>query len=209
MADNGPTALWIGNLEKEVFVLNVDTRRILRVSPDSFEPGFDAVRPFQRVILTDSHPSATPDLMRPEHETASSIAHTDAKPSTRAARSALKEFVPPQDRPPLWVSGPSVPYSRMTGDLPSTAVLEVSKDSYLYRNPRDGLLHWNFPWGRTRHSIPLSDELTSLMGEFDEETKLSTKQMKEVLGYRPSFLLCALRLPTDGYCRKTVVALLP
>lgn len=200
---------YLGTAANEHFVLDTKGARVLRLEPKQPPAEEFAPVPYLPISVGEIFESEHADPMRPEFRHCDMLATSATKLKKRRVRKSLKRLVAPAHYPPLLVTGPSIAYARLQGDIPSVGILPLVKTSAIRIDARDGRPHLHVEWQHAHHSIPLTDEMVTRLGVLEEEQVLHPKELKGLLGFKPRFVLLGFALPQDGYCRKVVIALLP
>ncbi|NNN15681.1 MAG: hypothetical protein HKL82_07480 [Acidimicrobiaceae bacterium] len=198
---------YLGRIGKELIALDQTRIRFVRIQLASDIPeGLTLFTPF---VLNDWIPADPFDPARPELVEAESISPLPLKRSSRKIKHTLAKMTAPEDLPPLWLAGPSVKYSTMTGDSPSVALLHVGRKLALVSEHRNHELQIGFPWRGGFHSFPFAEEYADLHLPDGVETVAGRRKLKPYFNLNPGSLLIAFSAPEDGYCRKLVVKVLP
>ncbi len=182
----------------ELVVADSAAGRLLRVAAQ--EPPADPAPRWLQIehLLAD----ADPDPARPEQFSAKLVATLPRLPKTRYLRRLLGSLRSSESMPPLFLPGPSVAYSRFDGTSPSLAVLGLN-EPVVFGSASGPML--GFRWSEISHQLPLADG--ALPGAASLKPAMSPRQWKSVMGTVPRFALAAFSAPSDGYCKKWVIAL--
>ncbi len=198
---------YLGKMEDEIFALNPSERRFVRLVLK--DPGDEEFKLFSGFDAKEMITSEPPDPARPELSEAVAIEKEEGRVKARRVKKILQHLFAPENFPPLWLPGPSVKYASMTGDSPSIALIRLGKEQALLRDPRSNEVQFGFPWKGGFHAFPLSDEYQELLKDEVTDTISSRKGIKPLLNMVPGALILAFSPPNDGYCKKTVVSILP
>jgi hypothetical protein len=200
---------YLGTAASEHFVLDAKGVRVLRLEPKQAPTEEFVPTPYLPISVGEIFESEHADPMRPEFRLCDMLTTSASKLKKRRIRRSMKRLVAPAHYPPLLVTGPSVSYSRLQGDIPSIGILPLAKTSAIRLDARDGRPHLHVEWQHAHHSIPLTEEMSARVGPIEDAQVLHPKELKAILGFKPHFVLLGFALPQDGYCRKVVIALLP
>lgn len=209
MKSNETTLVHLGRLGNEHFALDLSAPRILRLEPQHAPENLEQKNEIRAIRVGELFQAEHDDPMRPEYYRCDKVDFVSATAERRKVRKVLQSLSAPHFHPPLWRSGPSLSYSRLNGDTPSVAIVDLGKDASLFENPRDRRVHLHLGWGQSAQSFPLSEEQLKALQAQPEAAVKGAKALKVVLGFKPSFALLAFTLPESGYCRKLVVSILP
>lgn len=163
--------------------------------------------PFDVVSAEIAGAVEPPDAARPEALELTAAPEPVGSIPVRRAERLLAPLHHPHRLPLLGFASDAVPYWTLTGDSPSLALIELRTD------PR---VRWSeygpectFVWQDHLHELPLTDERLLSAIERHRLIRPTRGEVQRLLGYRPRRLLVMLTPPVEGYCHKTVAALLP
>jgi hypothetical protein len=123
----------------------------------------------------------------------------------RRAERLLAPLYHPPSLPLLGLPGNAVQYWTLTGESPSLALIELRSDAKVREGQFGPECH--FSWQGADHELLLTDRRAlAALTTYDRPTR---SEVQELLGHRPRRLLIMLTEPMDGYCHKSVAALLP
>ncbi len=148
-----------------------------------------------------------PDAARPE-----ALELTEPpKPVGRLALRRADRLLAPLHHPPrlplLGLAADAVPYWTIAGDRPSLALVDLRSEPRLRWTEQGVDCH--FVWQGVEHELPFADHRLVAAIEAQFEIRPTRGDLQRLLGFRPRRLLVMLTAPVDGYCHKTVAALLP
>jgi hypothetical protein len=150
------------------------------------------------------------DLAQPEAITVSGVPTAVGSLEGRQARHVLRRLIVPAEQHLLGFPGSSAPYWEFHGMRPSLALVVPSRGPLLFRRAGEDNSVWaRFGWPRSDNWLPVEDRWAVTAVRGSRRDRLSGKELASALGFRPHFLVVALSRPRDGYCYKTVAALLP
>ena len=187
--------------------IDMDTGAFVRASHPASESGAPPPTAFEVVEGEIAGAVEPPDPARPE-------ALELAAPPTAVGRLSVKRadrLLAPLHHPPrlplLGLVADAVPYWTLDGDRPSLALVDLRSE------PR---LRWGdfgaecyFAWQGLDHVLPFGDARLLTAIERNYEIRPTRGDIQRLLGFRPRRVLVMLTAPIDGYCHKTVAALLP
>lgn len=199
----------LGRLGNEHFALDLNAPRILRLEPQHAPEAQEQHSPIRSITVGELFHAEHDDPMRPEYYRCDKVDFASTAAPHRRVQKVFQALCAPHSYPPLWRSGPSLSYSRLNGDTPSVAIVDLGKDACLFESPRDRRVHLRLGWSQTAHSFPLSEEQLKALRMQPEAAVKGIKALKPLLGFKPAFALLAFTLPEGGYCRKLVVSILP
>lgn len=163
--------------------------------------------PFEVVAAQIAGAPDPPDPARPEAVELAGAPRPAGRLTPRRAERYLAALQHPRRLPILGFSGVTIPYWKLEGDRPSVALLDVNGGPEIHPGPWG--LECRFGWAGEIHQYPLADRrLDSRLTTMGVQ-RMGSRDLSRLLEYRPRRLLIALTPPIDGYCHKTVAALLP
>ena len=209
-----PYRVVVAGAELQLLVLAADVQGCVGVDLDSGAfvrashpplPVADLPAPFDLVAAEIAGSIEPPDPSRPEALELAGAPEVVGQLAVKKAERLLAPLNHPPRLPLLGLPGNAVQYWTLTGESPSLALIEVRSDARLRWGPFGPECH--FTWQGTDHELLLTDRrcLTAL-ADFPRPTRGDVQQL---LGYRPRRLLIMLTEPLEGYCHKSVAALLP
>ena len=148
-----------------------------------------------------------PDAARPEALELTEPPQPVGRLSVRRADRWLAPLHHPARLPLLGLTADAVPYWTIAGDRPSLALVDLRSEPRLRWTEYGVDCH--FVWQGVEHELPFADRrlLAAIQQQF--EIRPTRGDLQRLLGFRPRRLLVMLTPPIDGYCHKTVAALLP
>jgi hypothetical protein len=171
------------------------------------EPGKYA--PFDIIDATWAADPERDDLAQPEAVTLEGAPVPVGGMRKRRARRVLHHVVAPSGQHLLGFPGSSAPYWEFRGMRPSVAVVVPSRGPLLFRRKADDTPWARFGWPRSDNWLPVEDRHAVAALRAASSERISGKELTGALGFKPYFLVVALSRPRDGYCYKTVTAILP
>lgn len=194
---------------EDAAAVDLATGAVVRLRIDWGEGHEPGLAPFDIVDVVWADDPERDDLAQPEAVTVAGVPTTLGSAQGRRARAVLRSVVVPTPQHLLGFPGSSAPYWEFHGMQPSVAVVVPSRGPVVFRRREDDTLWARFGWPRSDNWLPLEDRRAAGALEAARRDRLSGKDLESGLGFRPHFLVVALSRPRDGYCYKTVVALLP
>lgn len=152
-------------------------------------------------------PLDPPDAVRPEAVALEAPPERIGSLHGRRAERYLQALRHPATGPLLGFPGVTVPYWTLSGDRPSTALVEPSEGPLVLAGP--GGYDCRFGWQGSIHQFPLGDNRLATELFRLRRRRSSPRELTRILGYRPGRLLLVVAGPVDGHCTKQVAALLP
>jgi len=207
-----PYRVVVAGAELQLLVLASEASSCVGVDLDSgafvraSHPALDVLpAPFDIVAAEIAGTVEPPDAARPEALELVGTPQVVGQLPARRAERLLAPLNHPPRLPLLGLPGNAVPYWTLTGESPSLALVEVRSDARLREGPFGP--ECRFLWQGAEHELMLTDRrgLEAVAG-FPRPTRGDVLQL---LGYRPRRLLIMLTEPIQGYCFKSVAALLP
>jgi hypothetical protein len=147
------------------------------------------------------------DLAQPEAFSIDAPPRTVGRMGRRRTRQILHRVAAPRTSHLLGFPGVSAPYWEFRGMHPSVAVVSPPLGPMLFRRPGDGAVWARFGWPRSDNWLPVEDQRAIAVFS-GPRTRMSAKELSEALGFRPHYLVITLSSPRDGYCYKTLAAIL-
>lgn len=148
-----------------------------------------------------------PDAARPEALELAEAPKPVGRVSVRRADRLLAPLHHPPRLPLLGLAADAVPYWTIAGDRPSLALVDLRSEARLRWGELGTECH--FVWQGVEHVLPFADRRLVAAIERQFEIRPTRGDLQRLLGFRPRRLLVMLTAPIDGYCHKTVAALLP
>ena len=154
-----------------------------------------------------------PDAARPEALELAEAPKLVGRLSVRKADRLLAPLLHPARLPLLGLAADAVPYWTITGDRPSLTLVDLRAEPRLRWGEWGAGSRWttecHFQWQGAQHQLPFADQRLLRLIEEHCPIRPTRGDTQRLLGYRPRRLLVMLTPPIDGYCHKTVAALLP
>jgi len=190
--------------------VDLNSGALVRLRIDWGEGRKPALEPFDVVDAAWASDPERDDLAQPEAVTVAGIPSPAGALAGRPARQVLRRLIVPAEQHLLGFPGSSAPYWEFGGMRPSLALVVPSRGPLLFRRPGSDDTVWaRFGWPRSDNWLPVEDRWAVDALARARRDRLSGKDLAGALGFRPHFLVVALSRPRDGYCYKTVAALLP
>jgi hypothetical protein len=190
--------------------VDLNSGALVRLRIDQGDEADVELAPFD---VVDARWAADPerdDLAQPEAVTVAGLPDPIGTLLGRRARHVLRRLIVPAEQHLLGFPGSSAPYWEFHGMRPSLALVVPSRGPLLFQRAGEDDTVWaRFGWPRSDNWLPVEDSraIAALRGA--RRDRLAGKDLAGALGFRPTFLVVALSRPRDGYCYKTVAALLP
>lgn len=201
--------LGAGTGEDDIVALDLASNVLVRLHGGLPALPDGTIEPFDVVDATLSSAGSLDDPSRPE-------AVVVAGPMTRAGvlrgrkvRRILHQMVAPPDNHLLGFPGSAWPYWEFRGGRPSIAIVTPSRGPLLFERSEDATAWVRFGWYRTDNWLPVQDPAAQVALASSRRRRLSGKHLANALGFRPAYLVVAVSRPRDGYCSKSVLAILP
>lgn len=190
--------------------IDMDTGAFVRAShPGGAEPP----GAFEIVEAEIAGAIEPPDAARPEALELTEAPNPVGRLSVRRADRLLAPLHHPPRLPLLGLAADAVPYWTLTGESPSLALVDLRSDARLrwgdFGVESLSRTQCHFAWQGVDHVLPFADRRLVATIERQFEIRPTRGDVQRLLGYRPRRLLVMLTAPIDGYCHKTVAALLP
>lgn len=157
-------------------------------------------------------PLDPPDQLRPEAVALRSAPTLVGRMGRRRAGRLLHPLVHPPQLPLFGFAGPCTPYWTLGGDRPSVALLAPERGPELRRvSEGNEAPEWEcfFTWAGMPHHFPLRNDVLAATLAGASRRRTGGRDLARILGFTPGLVLVVLGTPTDGYCCKEVVTLLP
>ncbi|MGA8297655.1 MAG: hypothetical protein WB770_11490 [Acidimicrobiales bacterium] len=218
VAGSGLTCLVLFAGATEWIGVDVSSGAVLRSRPDEAQKfvhaqtsdGYLKVTRFDVVTVSLAGDDETIDPARPE-----AISITDApvyvgRPRLRPVRRLLRELASPERPGTSLLSswGPSIAYTDLDGSHQSVAIVETSPRQLALSARVDGTVVASVEWSGISQEVPIIDPL-AVRALGNSSGPLSKGPLVEALGFRPSYLICALGRVREGHAPKMVAAVLP
>lgn len=184
--------------------VDLESGAFVRASHPAATTGFAA---FDVVAAEIAGAVEPPDAARPEALELAGPPEPVGHIPVRKAERLLAPLHHPPRLPLLGLASDAVPYWTLTGDSPSLALVELRNDPRVRWGQYGPECH--FVWQDAPHELPLTDERLLAAIERHRLVRATRGEIARLLGYRPRRLLVMLTPPVEGYCHKTVAALLP
>ena len=205
----------VAGAELRMLVLSADRSGAIGVDLESgaFVRTHWPVPPTERIVALDvvaAEIAGTPDPPDPACPEAVELAGAPrpaGRFTPRKAERYLAALHHPRRLPVLGFPGVSIPYWKLEGDRPSVALLDAAGGPEIHPGPSG--LECRFGWAGEIHQYPLADRGLNARLTAMGVQRLGSRDLTRLLEYRPRRLVVALTSPVDGYCHKTVAALLP
>jgi len=201
--------LGAGAGEDDVVAVDLATDVLVRLNGGLPALPDGTIRPFDVVDGSLSPAGTIDDPARPE---AVLIAGPLVRAGTargRRVRRLLSRIEAPPDTHLLGFPGSSWPYWEFRGGRPSIAVVTPSRGPLLFARAEDATTWVRFGWYRTDNWLPVQDPAAQAALASTRRRRLSGKHLTNALGFRPEYLVVAVSRPRQGYCSKSVLAILP
>ena len=169
-------------------------RRLVRFDVVSVELGVD---------------DAPVDPSRPEAVVVTGAPTYLGRPSRRRVRRLLAQLAAPERQGSSLLStwGPSIAYVDLDGSIQSVTVVKTSPGQIALEEGGRGAVAV-VTWSGTTQAVPISDPLAR-RALASGDGRLTKGSLVEALGFRPSYLVCALAEVREGHAPKVVLAVLP
>lgn len=163
------------------------------------------------VVAIEVAPDDDPaDPARPEAVAAAGAPDYLGRPSPRRVRRLLRELTAPERAGASLLSswGPSIAYVDLDGTSQSVVLVETSPRQLALSATVSGDPVAVVTWSGTTQSVPIVDPVArrAISGAKSELTK---SDLVEALGFRPSYLVCALGAVRAGHAPKVILCVLP
>ena len=199
--------IYIGHLQSEIFALNLDHRVISRIEvEESFPSDVPLYTPFTGI---DRKKDIFSDPSRPELIGFGKVEPSSSKVSKSKTAQILEELDTSANNALLGSLGPSVPFGQLDGNRPSTTIVDIRKKFAIGIDPKSERVTGTYPLGNVIMTTPIRDPRVVACFPRDIEVIDRSKEIAEVLGYSPAFLVIALARVYKGYCKKVIVTALP
>lgn len=202
------TIATLATYKDEVFGINLSNKALVRFEVDSSRYRDLTFNPLATWELEIGDPQLPFDPARPELVEIRNITSLGQIRKKRVVSSLCEASNAPEHLPLLGFNGPSVSYSQVTGNSPSVTIIKLTKRQAIRKNSY-GEVTISFPWGPIIASLPIVNESELQLFERENRPLSSDKEIAQVLGFKPKYLIVALAKPHAGYCKKTCVGLLP
>ena len=125
-------------------------------------------------------------------------------------RRLLRQLASPERRGASLLStwGPSIAYIDLDGTSQSVVVIETSPRALELSVRPDGEVVATISWSGITQTVLVLDPVAR-RAAFAAERPLRRGELVETLGFRPSYLVCALAAVRQGHASKVVLAVLP
>lgn len=193
---------------EDVASVDLGSGAMVRLRVDPAEGADLSLAPFDVVDATWAANPERDDLAQPEAVSLEGVPEAVGSLHGRRARRVLRQVVAPVEQHLLGFPGASARYWEFGGMRPSLAVVVPSRGPLLFRRKSDDTVWVRFGWARADNWLPVEDRRAVAALWASRRDRLSGKDLSRALGYRPHFLVVTLSRPRDGYCYKTVTALL-
>ncbi len=199
--------VWIGQVEKEHLLIELDTLRIVRTLVERSTFDEQTLKVGSVLELVDVRNDFISDQSRPELLLASDFFFAQNTLTKKRLIKTLKRLSISSAEPSPWRHGLSTSYTLFDGSTPSVCVVELQNKVALFKNSRDGENHVGFNWNGIFQSFPFTKSLDMALKLDLTDRATSKKTIRRTLGFYPRYVLIAYSLPFDGYCKKLAVAL--
>jgi hypothetical protein len=165
---------------------------------------------FDVVALTLADDGEPTDPARPEAIVALGPPTLLGRARRRPARRLLDQLASPERRGASLLStwGPSIAYIDLDGTAQSVVVIGTSPRALELSVRPDGEVVATVSWSGITQSVLVGDPLAR-RAAFAAEHPLRRGELVEMLGFRPSYLVCGLAALRKGHASKLVLAVLP
>lgn len=206
----------------ECAAIDVDSGAFVRgYWPTAVEPGRDArepagvrepagdlaLLPYWSASAVIGRDDAPFDPSRPEAVPFERPPQQAGQVPHRKVRGYLEALMAPSGIPLLGFLGPSIRFWQMSGTHPSVSLLRPTQGPQLL--VEHGTVKARFEWDGLRHCLMVSDHAVCSAALAAGAPRLSGDALAAALGYRPRYVLVVLTRPHEGYCHKSVGAILP
>lgn len=192
----------------EIVAANLATNALLRFEIDATSLDNLGFAPFALWDLETSQANLLADPGRPELIEINSANPVGQLRKKRQIAAICNQSRAPENLPLLGFNGPSISYSQVSGNSPSITIVELSKRQAIRKNSY-GEVTISFPWGPIIASLPLGNEKENYLFDRVDRPLNSQKEIAEILGFIPKYLVVVLAKPHAGYCKKVAAGLLP
>jgi hypothetical protein len=190
--------------------VDLNSGALVRLRIDWGDRGDPELVPFDVVDAVWAADPERDDLAQPEAVTVAGVPTPVGTLQGRRARPVLRRLIVPAEQHLLGFPGSSAPYWEFGGMRPSLALVVPSRGPLVFQRAGEDDPVWaRFGGPRSDNWLPVEDRGTIEALRRSRRDRLSGKDLAGALGFRPHYLLVALSRPRDGYCYKTVAALLP
>jgi hypothetical protein len=195
--------------EEDTVAVDLSTGALVRLRIEWGEDHPGDLVPFDVVDAIWADDPERDDLAQPEAVTLAGPPRTVGTLRGRKARRVLRHLVAPSDQHLLGFPGSSAPYWEFHGMRPSVALVVPARGPQLFRRQADDSVWARFGWTRSDNWLPVEDRRAVAALWTARRERVSGKELSSALGFKPHFLVVALSKPREGYCYKTVAAILP
>lgn len=202
------TIATLANYGDEVFGINLATKALMRFEINSSEFPNLLFNPLAIWEIEVNDSQLPFDPARPEFIEVKKIAPVGQIRKKRMVATLCNAANAPTNLPLLGFNGPSISYNRVTGKSPSVTIIELTKRQAIRKNSY-GEITISFPWGPIIASLPIVNDAELQLFGNESRSLNSDKEISEVLGFKPKYLVVALAKPHAGYCKKVCAGLLP
>jgi len=200
----------LATTSEDTAAVDLDSGALVRLRTDPGRQLDAPVAPFDVVDVAWAADPERDDLAQPEAVTVAGVPSAVGTIGGRRARQLMRHLVVPTEQHLLGFPGSSAPYWEFGGMRPSLAVVVPSRGPLLFRRIEEPDTVWaRFGWPRSDNWLPVEDPHAVATLGASRRDRLSGKDLANALGFRPHYLVVALSRPREGYCYKTVAALLP
>jgi len=201
--------LGAGSGEDDIVALDLATDVMVRLHGGLPPLPDGTIQPFDVVDGAPSAAGALDDPARPEAILLTGPLTRAGIARGRQVHRLLQRVVAPPEPHLLGFPGSSWPYWEFRGGHPSVAVVVPSRGPMLFQRSEDSTAWVRFGWYRTDNWLPVQDPAAQAALASGRRRRLTGKHLTAALGFRPAYLVVAVSRPRDGYCSKSVVAMLP
>lgn len=206
--DNPLRVALMAHYGNEIVAANLETNALLRFEIDADSLNNLGFTPFALWELETSQANLLADPGRPELIEINSANPVGQLRKKRQITAISNQSRAPENLPLLGFNGPSISYSQVSGNSPSITIVELTKRQAIRKNSY-GEVTISFPWGPIIASLPLGNATENFIFDKVDRPLNSQKEIAEILGFIPKYLVAILAKPHAGYCKKVAAGLLP
>jgi hypothetical protein len=194
---------------EDITGVDMGSGAIVRLRTDDPESSESTLSAFDLIDTTWAKNPERDDLAQPEAVSVDGPPEPVGTLRGSRARRVLRRLVAPAEQNLLGFAGSSAPYWEFAGMRPSVALVVPSRGPLLFRRRSDRSVWARFGWPRSDNWLPVEDRRAIAVLWASRRDRLAGKDLAKALGFKPHFVVVTLSKPRDGYCYKTVSAILP
>jgi hypothetical protein len=194
---------------EDITAVDMGTGAIVRLRTHEPESTESTLSAFDLIDTTWAKNPERDDLAQPEAVSVDGPPDPVGTLRGSRARRVLRRLVAPAEQNLLGFAGASAPYWEFAGMRPSVALVVPSRGPLLFRRRSDRSVWARFGWPRSDNWLPVEDRRSIAVLWASRRDRLAGKDLAKALGFKPHFVVVTLSKPRDGYCYKTVSAILP